>query len=65
MTNGGAGWIRTSAVAAIFAGLDPAPAQNLTFFREYNVPPPSIGSSGFASDGKATVYVLIGDALRK
>jgi uncharacterized protein (TIGR03437 family) len=67
MTNSVAGWIRTSALAAIFvAGLHPALAQNLTFFREYNnTPQPEWHSSGFASDGKGTLYVFIGDTLRK
>lgn len=57
MTNSVAPSIRAGLLVGMFAaGADPTQAQNLTFFREYNIPPPGTGMGSAGS--LRTVEVL-------
>ena len=57
MTNSVAASIRAGLLVGMFAaGADPTQAQNLTFFRTYNIPPP--GTVWALLDSLRTVEVL-------
>jgi hypothetical protein len=66
MTKSAAGWIRAGFVVGILAGVAySAQAQNLTYFREYDIQPPANNQPGFTSDGRGGLYASTGDTLRK
>ncbi len=66
MTNPRARWIGAGVLGVVLAcAASPAYGQNITFFRQYNIPGSYNGRDAFASDRNGGLYTSIGNDLRK